>query len=105
MLSTDALRPNEYLAKMYGLLDRDPSNPISRAVRHIHVFLKRAVLVHYLLLFTLLGGLSIFLGLAALGANLTWKFSLSFNRRFLHGPKNGLGVINPRSNNPLRKKA
>src|SRR5262249_49477828 len=34
--STDRSRPNEYLGKMYGLLDKDSSNLISWAVRHVH---------------------------------------------------------------------
>jgi len=80
--STDPSRPNEYLGKMYGLLDGDSSNLISRVTRHIHVFLKKAVAIHYLLLFTILGGLPVFLRLAAFGSNLTWILTLYFGRRF-----------------------
>jgi phosphatidylglycerophosphate synthase len=84
--STDPSRPNEYLGKMYGLLDADSSNFISRAVRQIHVFLKKAVAIHYLLLFTVLGQLLIFQRTAAVGANLTWMFTLYFSRRFFRRP-------------------
>jgi phosphatidylglycerophosphate synthase len=84
--STDPARPNEYLGKMYKLWDSDSSNLISRVVRHIHVFMKKAVAVHYLLLFTLLGGLPVFLRLAALGSNLTWILGIYFSRRFLNSP-------------------
>ena len=84
--STDPSRPNEYLGKMYGLLDADSSNFISRAVRQIHVFLKKAVAIHYLLLFTVLGQLLIFQRTAAAGANLTWILTLYFSRRFFRRP-------------------
>jgi phosphatidylglycerophosphate synthase len=84
--STDPARPNEYLGKLYGLMERDSSNFVSRAARHINVFLKKAVAIHYLLLFTLLGGLVIFQRLAAVGANLTWILALYFSRRFFRRP-------------------
>jgi phosphatidylglycerophosphate synthase len=80
--STDAARPNEYLGKMYGLLEADSSNLISRAARQLNVFLKKAVAIHYLLIFTVLGHLPMFQRTAAVGANLTWIFTLYFNRRF-----------------------
>jgi hypothetical protein len=48
--------------------------------------MKKAVAVHYLLLFTLLGGLPVFLRLAALGSNLTWILGIYFSRRFLNSP-------------------
>jgi hypothetical protein len=38
--------------------------------------------IHYLLLFTLFGGLTLFLRLAAIGATLTWILTIYFNRRF-----------------------
>jgi phosphatidylglycerophosphate synthase len=80
--STDPCRPNEYLGKMYGLLDADSSNFISRAARHLNVFLKKAVAIHYLLFLTVIGALPMFLRLAAVGANLTWILALYFSRRF-----------------------
>ena len=80
--STDAARPNEYLGNVYAKLDSDSSNLVSFAARHLNVFLKKAVAIHYLLLFTLFGGLTLFLRLAAIGANLTWILTIYFNRRF-----------------------
>jgi len=80
--STDAARPHEYLGNVYAKLDRDSSNFVSFAARHLNVFLKKAVAIHYLLLFTLFGGLTLFLRLAAIGANLTWILTIYFNRRF-----------------------
>jgi phosphatidylglycerophosphate synthase len=82
MRSTNAARPNEYLGTVYAKLDSDSSNFVSFAARHLNVFLKKAVAIHYLLLFTLFGGLTLFLRLAAIGANLTWILTIYFNRRF-----------------------
>jgi phosphatidylglycerophosphate synthase len=80
--STDAARPNEYRGNLYATLDSDSSNFVSFAARHLNVFLKKAVAIHYLLLFTLFGGLTLFLRLAAIGSNLTWILTIYFNRRF-----------------------
>jgi phosphatidylglycerophosphate synthase len=80
--STDAARPNEYLGNVYAKLDSDSSNFVSFVARHLNVFLKKAVVIHYLLLFALFGSLTLFLRLAAIGANLTWILTIYFNRRF-----------------------
>jgi phosphatidylglycerophosphate synthase len=85
--STDPARPHDYLGNVYSLLDSDSSNIISRVVRQINIFLKKAVVIHYLLLFTVLGGLFLFLRLAAVGANLTWILGLYFSQRFFRGGK------------------
>ncbi len=81
-ISTAPDRPYEYVGRLNRLLEADSSNLLSRVVRQIHIFIKKGVAIHYLLLFTLFGGLPVFLRLAALGANLTWMFSLYFSRRF-----------------------
>jgi phosphatidylglycerophosphate synthase len=52
------------------------------ADRHMNVLPKKAVAIHYLLLLTLFGGLTLFLRLAAIGANLTWILALYFSHRF-----------------------
>jgi phosphatidylglycerophosphate synthase len=83
-LATSPDRPHEYARTMNQLMEADSSNLASKIVRHIHIFVKKGVLVHYLLIFTLLGGLPVFLWLAALGSNLTWMFTLYFTRRFFH---------------------
>lgn len=80
--ATTADRPNEYLGRMYQLLDRDSSNWISRCVRQLQAFVRRGILVHYILLFTIIGALPLIFVLATLGANLTWILTLYFNRRF-----------------------
>jgi hypothetical protein len=51
-------------------------------VRQVHIFVKKGVLVHYLLIFTVAGGLPLFLWLATIGSNLTWILGLYFTRRF-----------------------
>jgi phosphatidylglycerophosphate synthase len=81
-LATAQSRPHEYAGKMNQLLEGDSSNLVSKVVRQIHIFIKKGVLVHYLLLFTLVGGLPVFLWLAALGSTLTWILALYFTHRF-----------------------
>jgi phosphatidylglycerophosphate synthase len=83
-LATTRGRPHEYAGRMNQLMEADSSNLISKIVRQIHIFVKKGVLVHYLLIFTLLGSLPVFLWLAALGSNLTWILALYFTRRFFH---------------------
>jgi phosphatidylglycerophosphate synthase len=80
-LATAPDRPHEYAGLMNRLLESD-ANLISRIVRHIHIFIRKGVAIHYLVIFTVLGGLPWLLRLAALGANLTWTLTLYFNRRF-----------------------
>ena len=75
-------RPNEYLGRFYHLLEKDSANWISRGVRQAHAFQKRGVLIHYVLIFTLIGALPLVFLLCTIGAHLTWILSLYFNRRF-----------------------
>jgi len=74
-------RPNEYSARINRLMETDV-NPLSRIARQLHIFIKKGVAVHYVLLFTVVGGLQIFLRLAAISANLTWTIALYFTSRF-----------------------
>ena len=74
--------PNEYLGRMYQLLDKDSGNWISRLVRQLQAFVRRGILVHYIVIFTLIGALPLIFFLATLGAHLTWIVTLYFNRRF-----------------------
>jgi len=75
-------RPNEYLGRFYQLLEKDSANWISRIVRQIQAFEKRGVVIHYIVLFTVIGALPLLFFLATLGAHLTWILALYFNRRF-----------------------
>jgi phosphatidylglycerophosphate synthase len=81
-VATAADRPHEYSGRMNQLMDSDSSNWISLIARQVHVFIKKGVAIHYLLIFTLAAGLPLFLRLAAFGSNLTWVLTLYFNRRF-----------------------
>lgn len=75
-------RPNEYLGRFYNLLEKDSANWISRCVRQVQAFQKRGVMIHYVLLFTVIGALPLLFFLATLGAHLTWILGLYFNHRF-----------------------
>jgi phosphatidylglycerophosphate synthase len=91
-LATAPGKPHEYAGRLNGLLESDKSNLVSRVVRQIHIFIKKGVAVHYLLIFTILGGLPLLLRLAALGANLTWTLALYYNCRFFRRGKIGSRV-------------
>jgi phosphatidylglycerophosphate synthase len=75
-------RPNEYLGRFYQLLEQDSGNWISRVVRQVQAFQKRGVVIHYIVLFTIIGALPVLFFLATVGAHLTWILTLYFNRRF-----------------------
>lgn len=84
--ATTTDRPNEYLGRMYQLLDRDSQNWISRVVRQLQAFVRRGILVHYVVIFTVIGALPLIFVLATIGAHLTWILTLYFNRRFFARP-------------------
>src|SRR5246500_2077872 len=75
-------RPNEYLGRFYQLLEKDSGNWISRVVRQVQAFQRRGILIHYIVIFTILGLLPLVFLLATLGAHLTWILTLYFDRRF-----------------------
>src|SRR5579864_7425397 len=75
-------RPNEYLGRFYQLLEKDSGNWVSRIVRQVQAFQKRGVVIHYIVLFTIIGALPVLFFLATVGAHLTWILTLCFNRRF-----------------------
>ena len=89
--STRPDRPHEYLGKMYQLLEQDRGNVVSRAVRELQMFIRKGVVIHYVVLFTALGLLPLLLRLAALGSNLTWVLSLYFSYRFFRQQVPGVG--------------
>jgi phosphatidylglycerophosphate synthase len=74
-------RPHEYAGRMNHLLETD-SNLISRVARQIHIFIKKGVAIHYILIFTVLGALPILLRMAAIAANLTWTLVSYFTWKF-----------------------
>jgi len=75
-------RPNEYLGRIYELLEKDSGNWISRVVRQVQGFQRRGIMIHYIVLFALLNALPLVFVLATLAAHLTWILTLYFNRRF-----------------------
>jgi len=75
-------KPNEYLGRIYQLLEKDSGNWISRVVRQVQGFQRRGILIHYIVIFTILGLLPLVFLLATIGAHLTWILTLYFNRRF-----------------------
>jgi phosphatidylglycerophosphate synthase len=74
-------RPHEYAGRVNRLMETD-SSVISRVARQIHIFIKKGVAVHYVLIFTVLGGLTLFLRIAAISANLTWIVATYLAWRF-----------------------
>jgi phosphatidylglycerophosphate synthase len=92
-LATAPDRPNEYLDRFYRLLEKDSGNCVSRAVRHVQAFEKRGVMIHYVVIFTVFGGLPVLFVLATIGAHLTWILALYFNHRFFSSK---LSVNTPR---------
>jgi phosphatidylglycerophosphate synthase len=91
--STHRERPNEYLGKMYRMLDEDRGNWISRMSRNIEFLLKKGVFIHYVVLFSLLGLLPVMLRIAAIAANLTWILALYFKRRFFRDLRKGAEAV------------
>jgi phosphatidylglycerophosphate synthase len=87
--ATSPDRPNEYLGRFYQLLEKDSGNWISRVVRQVQAFQRRGVMIHYIVLFTIIGALPVLFFLATVGAHLTWIVILYFNRRFFAQPAEG----------------
>jgi len=77
---------HEYLGTLYQKMERDSSNWISRFARQIQPFQKRGVCIHYIVLFTVLGGVPVLFYLSTLGSHLMWTLSLYFNHRFFKRP-------------------
>jgi phosphatidylglycerophosphate synthase len=87
-------RPHEYLGNFYKCLEKDSSNWVSRVVRQIQAFMKRGVMIHYVVLFTILHGLHVFFYISAFSSHLTWILALYFNRRFFRNPYRSVPVPN-----------
>jgi phosphatidylglycerophosphate synthase len=75
-------RPTEYLGNFYRKLEQDSSNWISRAVRQAQGFQRRGIMIHYIVIFAVLGGVPAIFYLATLGSHLTWTLALYYNHRF-----------------------
>jgi hypothetical protein len=86
-------KPQEYLGNVYQLLEKDRGNWVSRAAREVHIFLKKGVFIHYVLVFTVLALLPVLLRLVAFGSNLTWVLALYFSYRFFRRSAGGARVV------------
>jgi len=84
--ATTADRPNEYLGNFYRMLEDDRSNWISRQVRQLQAFLKRGVLMIYVVIFAFLNLIPLLFYLAILGSQLTWMIVLNYNHKFVKQP-------------------
>jgi hypothetical protein len=91
--STRPGKPHEYLGNVYQLLDQDRGNWVSRTVREVHIFLKKGVFIHYVLVFTALGLLPALLRLVAFASNLTWVLAIYFSFRFFRRSTADAGSI------------
>jgi phosphatidylglycerophosphate synthase len=87
-------RPNEYLGRFYQLLEKDSANWISRVVRQVQGFQRRGILIHYIVIFTILGLLPVVFLLATIGAHLTWILTLYFDRRFFSNSSRSEVTVN-----------
>jgi phosphatidylglycerophosphate synthase len=83
---TTSDRRHEYLGTLYQKMESDSSNWISRFARQVQPFQKRGVCIHYIVLFTVLGGVPVLFYLSTLGSHLMWTLSLYFNHRFFKRP-------------------
>lgn len=92
--ATSPDRPNEYLARFYQLLEKDSANWVSRMVRHVQCFQRRGILIHYIVIFTILGLLPLVVLLATIGANVTWILTLYFNRKFFSTSSRSTPTLN-----------
>ncbi len=85
-LATDPERPHEYRTRLHRTLEADRGSLLSRLGRQLDFLVRKPAFCHYVLIFTLFGGLKILFLLVALSANLVWILTLHFNRLFRPGP-------------------
>lgn len=104
-IGTPREAPSEYNRRYNRLLEQDSGNIVSRLVRQLHFLLKKGVMGHYVVLFAVLGGLPLFLALAAFGANVAWIVSLYNNRLFRSTPKVGGEAPAPACFNPVSERS
>ncbi|MBI1876387.1 MAG: hypothetical protein HYS05_21205, partial [Acidobacteria bacterium] len=86
-IATTPDRPEHFHNRFEGSLDADSANPISRGIRKVAFLAKKGVMAHYVVLFTVLGLLPLFVGLAALGSVLTFAIVLYAGQRFFSPAK------------------
>lgn len=85
-LATDPARPHEYRTRLHRKLEADRGNLLSRLGRKLDFLVRKPAFGHYVLAFSLFGGLKILFLFTALGANLVWILTLYYNRLFRPWP-------------------
>jgi phosphatidylglycerophosphate synthase len=88
--------PNEYARRYLAALDRDSGNPVSRIVRQLQFLTKKGVLIHYLLLFAVVGVLPVAMFLSAVAANIAWVVTIYLNFRLFSSRRQRAGVVSGR---------
>jgi hypothetical protein len=58
--------------------------------------MKRGVMIHYVVIFTLLHGLRAFFYISAVSSHATWILALYFNSRFYRDPYRSVPLLNTR---------
>lgn len=81
-LATDPDRPHELLGRFQRRLEQDSGNIISRFARQAEFVIRKAPFAHFVVIFTLLGGVKVLFLFVAFGTNVIWLLALYFNRLF-----------------------
>lgn len=77
-----ASTPNAFNAQLMERLEADSTNTVSRLIRLLAFLPRKAVMSHYVIWFTVLGLLPLFVSLTALGSVITLAFVVYSNRFF-----------------------
>ncbi len=94
-LATDPHRPEEYRGRLHQQLEADSGNSLSWFARRVEFLIRKPAFCHYLILFSLLGGIKVLFLIMVFGTNLSWMLVLHFNRFFRLSPAPG--------SNPLKE--
>ena len=94
-LATDPQRPEEYRGRLHQQLEADSGNSLSWFARRVEFLIRKPAFCHYLILFSLLGGIKVLFLIMVFGTNLSWMLVLHFNRFFRLSPAPG--------SNPLKE--
>lgn len=95
-LGTTPDRPEQFHNRFMAKLESDSANVVSLAIRKLAFLAKKGVMAHYVVLFTVLGLLPLFVGLAAFGSVLTLAIVL-YSNRFFRAPVSGAPVASSNS--------
>lgn len=79
-------KPEQHLQNFYSGLEKDSENWVSRVTRKVQFVMKKGVMCHYLLLFSLLKIIKVFFLITVFGVNIAWILGLYFTRRLFSTP-------------------